>query len=171
MATRALGKPKDLYLSSFKIISRFLLQEIVRYTGPDPYIDAIILRTTRRIGVVPSHHEPRHDGKSGYTFRKLVALWGNMVVSFSLLPLRLLVVLGFIMLLVGTVIGIYTIICLLVPGMQDPDSLERLNATNWFFRGITLVAVGIVGEYVGRIYMHLTRDPQFIIRTITRHRS
>ena len=171
MATRALGKPADLYLSSFKVISRFLLQEIVRYTGPDPYIDAIILRTTRRIGIVNSHHEPRHDGKSGYTFSKLLSLWGNMVVSFSLFPLRLLVALGFIMLLAGTVIGLYTLVALLVPGLQDPDSLERLNATNWFFRGITLVAVGIVGEYVGRIYMHLTRDPQFIIRNITRHRT
>ncbi len=171
MATRALGKPAELYLSSFKIISRFLMQEIVRYTGPDPYIDAIILRTTRKIGVVSTRHEPRHDGKSGYTLRKLVALWGNMIVSFSLFPLRLLGALGVIMLLLGTCFGLYTLIALLVPGLQDPDSLERLSATNWFFRGITLVAVGIVGEYVGRIYMHLNRDPQFIIRSITRHRT
>jgi undecaprenyl-phosphate 4-deoxy-4-formamido-L-arabinose transferase len=170
MATRALGKPADLYLSSFKVISRFLMQEIVRYTGPDPYIDAIILRTTRKIGVITSRHEPRHGGKSGYTFRKLVALWGNMIVSFSLFPLRLLGALGAIMLLLGTGFGIITFAALLVPGWQDPDSLERLNAINWFFRGITLVAVGIVGEYVGRIYMHLNRDPQFIIRSITRHR-
>lgn len=170
MATRALGKPADLYLSSFKIISRFLMQEIVRYTGPDPYIDAIILRTTRKIGVVSTLHAPRHAGRSGYNFRKLVALWGNMMVSFSLFPLRLLGALGVIMLLLGAGIGLYTLCALLVPSWQDPDSLERLNATNWFFRGVTLVAVGIVGEYVGRIYMHLNRDPQFIIRRITRHR-
>ena len=170
MATRALGKPADLYLSSFKIISRFLLQEIVRYTGPDPYIDAIILRTTRKIGVVTSRHELRQEGKSGYTFGKLVALWGNMIVSFSLFPLRLLGALGVVMLLLGIGFGLYTLVAMLMPGWEDPDSLERLNATNWFFRGITLLAVGIVGEYVGRIYMHLNRDPQFIIRKITRHR-
>jgi undecaprenyl-phosphate 4-deoxy-4-formamido-L-arabinose transferase len=171
MATRALGKPPDLYLSSFKVVSRFLMQEIVRYTGPDPYIDAIILRTTRKIGVVTTRHEPRREGKSGYTFGKLISLWANMAVAFSLLPLRLMVGLGFIMLLVGTCFGLYTLIALLVPGWQDPDAMERLNATNWFFRGITLVAVGIVGEYVGRTYMHLTREPQFIIRSITRHRA
>lgn len=171
MATRALGKPSDLYLSSFKVVSRFLLQEIVRYTGPNPYIDAIILRTTRKIGVVTTRHEPRREGKSGYTFGKLVSLWANMAVSFSLFPLRLMVALGFIMLVVGTGFGLYTLIAILVPGWQDPDALERLNATNWFFRGITLVAVGIVGEYVGRTYMHLTREPQFIIRSITRHRT
>ena len=170
MATRALGKPADLYLSSFKIISQFLVQEIVRYTGPDPYIDAIILRTTRKIGVVTSRHEPRHDGKSGYTLRKLFSLWGNMIVSFSRFPLRLLGALGTIMLLIGTGAGLYTMIALLVPGLRDPDSLDRLTASNWFFRGITLLAVGLVGEYVGRIYMHLNREPQFIIRRITRHR-
>lgn len=170
MATRALGKPADLYLSSFKIISRFLVQEIVRYTGPDPYIDAIILRTTRKIGVVTSRHEPRHDGKSGYTLSKLFSLWGNMIVSFSRFPLRLLGALGTFMLLIGTGVGLYTLIALLVPGLRDPDSLDRLTASNWFFRGITLVAVGLVGEYVGRIYMHLNREPQFIIRSIIRHR-
>ncbi len=171
MATRALRKPPELYLSSFKVISRFLLQEIVRYTGPNPYIDAIILRTTRKIGVVTTRHEPRREGKSGYTLGKLVSLWANMAVAFSLFPLRLMVGLGFIMLVVGTGFGVYTLVALLVPGWQDPDALERLNATNWFFRGITLVAVGVVGEYVGRTYMHLTREPQFIIRSITRHRS
>lgn len=170
MATRALGKPATLYLSSFKAISRFLLQEIIRYTGPNPYIDAIILRTTRKISVVTSRHEPRRAGKSGYNFGKLVSLWANMAVAFSLFPLRLMVALGFLMLVVGTGFGLYTVIALLVPGWQDPSALERLNATNWFFRGITLVAVGIVGEYVGRTYMHLTREPQFIIRNITRHR-
>lgn len=170
MATRTLGKPADLYLSSFKIISRFLMQEIVRYTGPNPYIDAIILRTTRKIGVVTTRHDPRPNGRSGYTFGKLFSLWSNMAVSFSLFPLRLMAALGFLMLLIGTVIGLYTLAAWLIPAWQDPDSLARLNATNWFFRGITLVTVGIVGEYVGRIYMHLNRDPQFIIRSITRHR-
>ena len=170
MATRALGKPAELYLSSFKVISRFLMQEIVRYTGPDPYIDAIILRTTRKISVVTSRHEPRQTGKSGYSFGKLVALWGNMIVSFSLFPLRVLGGLGVIMLLVGTGFGLVTLIAMLVPGWQDPDNIERLSAVNWFFRGITLLAVGIVGEYVGRIYMNLNRDPQFIIRSMIRHR-
>lgn len=171
MATRALGKPSGLYLSSFKIVSQFLVQEIVRYTGPDPYIDAIILRTTRKIGVVPSQHEPRQTGKSGYTFGKLVALWGNMIVSFSLFPLRLLGALGAVMLLVGTGVGLFTLVSLVVPGWEDPDSIQRLNASNWFFRGVTLVAVGIVGEYVGRIYMHLNREPQFIVRSMVRRRA
>ena len=169
MATRALGKPADLYLSSFKAISRPLLQEIVRYTGPNPYVDAIILRTTRRIGVVKVRHGFRTEGHSGYTFGKLVSLWSNMFVAFSLYPLRLMGLLGGILLVAGTGYGLYTLIALAVPSIPNPDQFQQANAVNWFFRGLTLLAVGIVGEYVGRIYMHLTRDPQFIIRTIARH--
>jgi undecaprenyl-phosphate 4-deoxy-4-formamido-L-arabinose transferase len=170
MATRALGKPADLYLSSFKVLSRFAAQEVIRYTGPDPYLDAIVLRVTRQIGVVTVRHEPRKHGQSGYTARKLVSLWGNMIVSFSLYPLRLLGALGVIMTLVGVLYGLYTLLAWATPVFKDPDAYQKLNAANWFFRGIVLLAVGIVGEYVGRIYKHLTRDPQFIVRDILRHR-
>jgi len=170
MATRALGKPADLYLSSFKVLSRFVVQEVIRYTGPDPYLDAIVLRVTRRIGVVRVRHEPRKHGQSGYTLRKLVSLWGNMIVSFSLYPLRLLGALGVMMTLVGVLYGLYTFVAWATPAIKEPDAYQKLNAANWFFRGIVLLAVGLVGEYVGRIYKHLTRDPQFIVRDTLRHR-
>jgi undecaprenyl-phosphate 4-deoxy-4-formamido-L-arabinose transferase len=168
MATRALGKPADLYLSSFKILSQFVVREAVHYTGPDPYLDAIILRTTRKIGVVTARHEPRDYGESGYTFGKLTTLWGNMFVAFSLYPLRLLAAFGFIMSLVGIVFGAYTLVAWATPWIKDPDTYQTMNAATWFWRGLTFLAIGILGEYVGRIYMHLARDPQFIIRDIVR---
>ena len=170
MATRALGKPADLYLSSFKILSRFMVREIARYTGPDPYLDAIILRITRNIGVVTVQHQPRQSGKSGYSFGKLVSLWGNMFVAFSLYPLRLVAVLGVVMSLAGLGYGVFTLLAWLVPWIKDPDNYQKLNAANWFFRGMVLLCIGIVGEYVGRNYMHLNSDPQFIVRDAqTRH--
>ncbi|HEY6009577.1 MAG TPA: glycosyltransferase family 2 protein, partial [Geobacteraceae bacterium] len=97
MAQVILHKPADLYLSSFKIMNRFLVEEIVKYTGPDPYIDAIILRTTANIGKVEVRHDQRRHGRSGYTLGKLISLWGNMVVSFSLIPLRILGFIGLVM--------------------------------------------------------------------------
>jgi DNA-binding NarL/FixJ family response regulator/glycosyltransferase involved in cell wall biosynthesis len=169
MAVRALGKPATLYLSSFKIISRFLLREIVRYTGPNPYIDAIILRTTRDIGVMTGAHEPRRHGRSGYTPGKLISLWGNMIVTFSLFPLRVMHVVGSIMAVAGVGLLGYTFLARVVPWFIKPDPFQMLNATNWFFRGLIFIAIGIVGEYVGRIYVHLTNEPQFIIRNILRN--
>lgn len=170
MATRALNKPADLYLSSFKILSRFVVREIVRYTGPDPYLDAIILRTTRKIGVVSVRHAPRENGASGYTIRKLISLWGNMMVSFSLWPVRLIGLCGLVMMLTGIGYGMITFAAHVIPSLPDPDTYQQLNASNWFFRGVTVMFISLVAEYVGRIYMSVNRNPQFIIRNLLRHR-
>ena len=171
MATLALGKPPDLYLSSFKILSRFVVREIVRYTGPEPYLDAIILRTTRKIGVVTVRHAPRENGKSGYTMMKLVSLWGNMVVAFSLYPVRLMGIYGLVMMITGAVYGVITLTAYLVPSLPDPDTFQQLSASNWFLQGVSTMFMSLVAEYVGRIYMSVNRNPQFIIRDILRHGS
>ncbi|MBI5387308.1 MAG: glycosyltransferase family 2 protein [Verrucomicrobia bacterium] len=166
MATYALHKPRDLYLSSFKVLSRFVVRQVVQYTGPDPYLDAIVLRTTRKIGVVAAQHHEREKGRSNYTLLKLFALWGNMIVAFSLYPLRLMVIYGCVMALLGLAYGAYTILAWLVPAWSDPDSYQKLSASMWFFRGSTLLALGILGEYVGRIFMRLNQAPQFIVREL-----
>lgn len=166
VAVFALGKPADLYLSSFKVISKFVVQEAIRYTGPDPYLDAIILRTTRNIGVVGVKHQSREHGASGYTLLKLISLWGNMIVSFSLYPLRLVGLVGILMVSIGSIVGLLALTRFLIPELADPDGYESINAAMWFFRGIIIFAISVVGEYVGRIYMHLTQAPQFIARQI-----
>lgn len=170
VATRSLGKPSSLYLSSFKAMTHFLVREAIHFRGPDPYLDAIILRTTRKIGVVEARHEERQKGKSGYTLGKLISLWGNMIVPFSLYPLRLLGLYGLVMTLIGSGYGIYTVIAYFTTLFPDPNPLQQLSASMWFFRGVHLLAIAIVGEYVGRIYRQLNRDPQFIIRSVLRHR-
>jgi undecaprenyl-phosphate 4-deoxy-4-formamido-L-arabinose transferase len=164
MARVVLSKPSNLYLSSFKIINRFLRDEIIKYSGPHPYLDAIILRTTRNISSVLVRHDERKSGRSGYTFKKLVSLWGNMIVSCSLIPLRVVGISGAVL----TFIGFYSVASLmlrdLLPMFSDPSELEKLSSVTLFFRGFQLVAISIVGEYVGRIYMKLNSEPQFIIR-------
>jgi undecaprenyl-phosphate 4-deoxy-4-formamido-L-arabinose transferase len=164
MARYALQKPKNLYLSSFKLISRFVVQQAIQYTGPDPYLDAIILRATRNIGSVTVHHDPRESGASGYTLRKLFALWGNMVVAFSVYPLRLIGLYGLVMAGIGACFGTYTFLTLIIPSLPDATDLEQLNASMWFLRGSTLLVISIIGEYVGRIHRRLNAAPQFIIR-------
>jgi undecaprenyl-phosphate 4-deoxy-4-formamido-L-arabinose transferase len=166
MARVVLAKPSNLYLSSFKVINRFLRDEIIKYSGPHPYLDAIILRTTRNIGTITVRHDERKSGRSGYTFKKLIALWGNMIVSCSLIPLRIVGITGTIL----TLIGIYSVLDGLIrdihPHLANPSDLEKLTSVTMFFRGFQLMATSIVGEYVGRIYMKLNREPQFIIRDI-----
>jgi len=164
VANLLLKKPVDLYLSSFKIINRFVVNEIIKYTGPDPYIDGIILRTTRNISSVDVEHEERRVGKSGYSLGKLISIWGNTVVSFSLFPLRLLGITGFLMVSTGSIYGAIKYIW-----GNEPFALtefETIISLGFFFRGILLMAVGLVGEYVGRIYLFLNREPQFVIREI-----
>lgn len=165
MATRALGKPKGLYLSSFKAMSRFVVREIVKYQGPDPYLDAIILRITRNIGVVDVSHQAREHGVSGYTFKKLLGLWGNMIVAFSIWPLRLIGLYGLVIAVVGAGYSFFTLAEWWVPGWDEPELSEKLHAFGWLYRGSILVTLSIIGEYVGRISNNLSSAPQFAVRT------
>lgn len=164
MARVILDKPANLYLSSFKAMNRFLVNEIISYKGPTPYLDAIILRITRNIGTVTVRHDRRLAGRSGYSLKKLTALWGDMVVSYSLIPLRILAITGLIL----TLLGVYSVGDMLVknllPTLSDPSDLEELTSVSLFFRGFQLFATGVVGEYVGRIYLKLNQSPQFVIR-------
>lgn len=171
MANIFLGKPRDLYLSSFKAVTRFLIHEIIRHTGPDPYIDGIILRSTRNIGRVVVTHDRRTVGRSGYTIGKLIALWGNMVVNFSLLPVRLLGILGVLMFAFGMMSDVLNITKYLLYAVGGQATAESESMTNIMFtlKGIELIALSIVGEYVGRIYRQMNKAPQFVVRE-TRHR-
>ncbi len=166
MARVVLSKPSNLYLSSFKVINRFLKNEIIKYSGPHPYLDAIILRSTCNIGTVLIRHDQRKTGRSGYTLKKLVALWGNMIVSCSLIPLRFIGITGAIL----TILGLYTVMDDMFrdihPHFTSPSDIEKLTSMTMFFRGFQLLATSIVGEYVGRIYLKLIAEPQFIIRDI-----
>jgi undecaprenyl-phosphate 4-deoxy-4-formamido-L-arabinose transferase len=164
MANLILRKPADLYLSSFKVMNSFLVSEIIKYHGPDPYIDAIILRSTDNIGKVQVRHDERKQGSSGYTIKKLISLWGNMVVSYSLIPLRIIGIIGLFLAVYGTIMGMDVLIDFLVPTAEDMTEVETLTAITSFFRGFQMLAISVVGEYVGRIYLSLNADPQFVIR-------
>ncbi|MBJ6800464.1 glycosyltransferase family 2 protein [Geomonas propionica] len=164
LARVTLDKPASLYLSSFKVMNRFLVDQLIAHKSPNVYLDALILRSTRNIGTVEVRHDPRREGRSGYTLKKLIDLWGNVFVSYSLIPLRLLAVAGAVL----TLAGVYSVSAMLIRGwlpmLNDPSDLESLNSITMFFRGVQLLATGVVGEYVGRIYLKLNQEPQFIVR-------
>lgn len=163
LASHLLNKPRSLYLSSFKCLNRFAVEETTKYTGPFPYIDGLVLRSTRNIGVLTVRHDPRRDGRSGYTPRKLIRLWLNMLLNFSVMPLRISSLLGLVLVVLGAILAIAVIFeKWLHP--ETPLGWSSLIVTVVTFSGMQLVVLGLVGEYVGHLFLTANRTPQFVIR-------
>ncbi|MGB6063281.1 MAG: glycosyltransferase family 2 protein [Desulfomonilaceae bacterium] len=159
-----LNKPRDLYLSSFKCLNRFLAKEIVKYDAPFPYIDGLILSLTDNIGKVRVRHNERTQGKSGYTFRKLVRLWLSMFVNFSVMPLRLSLLMGFLASILALGMAVEVVLeKILNPGITV--GWASLAFLILFFAGVQLCILGLMGEYVGRTLLNSNRLPQFVIRS------
>ena len=157
-----LDKPNNLYLSSFKAISRKVINEIIKYDLPFPYLDGLVLRTTRNIGVIKVKHNKREHGKSGYTIRKLISLWLNMFTSFSTIPLRASTILGLSMSILGL---LYTII-IIIEKVLNPEIPPGYSSTIIFiliFSGLQLIFLGIIGEYLGRLFISQSKAPQYFI--------
>lgn len=158
-----LGKPKELYISSYFAAKRFVIEEMLRYQNPYPYVIGLVLRTTKKITNVEVTHRERQIGASGYTMGKLLGLWFNGFTAFSVKPLRIATVAGVLSACVGFAYGIYTIIKkLLIPNVVV--GFSALMAALVFFCGLILLMLGIIGEYLGRIYISLNNSPQYVIR-------
>ncbi len=167
IATLMLHKPRDLYLSSFKVMNRFVVNQITRYDGPFPYTDGLIYRTTRKIGQIPVEHLANVGGPSRYTLRKLVGLWLNMFLNFSITPLRLSIYAG----LIASCVSILALLLILIDKLWITPNLTQgiptVLATIVCFSGLQLMILGLIGEYLGRLYLGHTRTPQYIVRYTT----
>lgn len=168
MAVFMLGKPDDLYLSSFRAINRELLDRIITYTGPYPYVDGLILGATNRIERLQVAHARRAVGHSGYTMRRLVRLWMNMFFNFSIMPLRLASVLGALLCVVGLLLLAIVLIEHYSSGVQQVGWGSLMAAVS-IFSGSQLLILGVLGEYVGRAYMTVSRKPQSLVRDVATH--
>ena len=158
-----LDKPRDLYLSSFKVLSRFVVDELIKYDGPFPYIDGLVLRFTRNYSRVLVAHDPRREGQSGYTLRKLLSLYLNMFTNFSILPLRLASYAG----LVTSVLGLIGAGVFIVERLNNPEipaGWASVIVSLFIVGGIQLFALGMIGEYLGRLFMKDNGRPQFVVR-------
>lgn len=163
IANIMLNKPRDLYLSSFKLLNRYLVNEIIQYDLPFPYIDGLILRTTSNIGKIQVMHHQRVDGRSNYTLKKLIRLWMNMFTNFSILPLRVAIIMGFLFAMIGIILGIWTVI----EKIDNPDlplGYASIIVAISVFSGTQLIAIGMLGEYLGRMFLSQNKKPQYSIR-------
>jgi len=173
VASKMLQKPKGLYLSSFKVMTAALVREIIMYQGPFPYIDGIILQSTTRIGTQLSKHAARKKGRSNYTLRKLILLWLNVFTGYSIMPLRVVSVAGLFMSGFSVVLGIYFIISYKVGGIlfdqPVPVGWASLIIAVIFYAGFQLAVLGLIGEYLGRLFLTVNRRRQYIVRDVYEH--
>ncbi len=168
LANRLLKKPAHIYLSSFKVMNRFVVHEILKYRGPYPYIDGLIFRTTRNIGQIDVTHAVRMEGQSGYTLQKLARLWLNMFLGFSIAPLRTAVVIGLLTSALSVLLMLGILVDKIWLNPQVPVGIPTVLAFVTFFSGVQLTVLGSVGEYVGRIFLSQNGTPQFVIRDVMR---
>jgi undecaprenyl-phosphate 4-deoxy-4-formamido-L-arabinose transferase len=162
--TRAmLGKPKNLHITSYFAAKRFVVDSMLEYENSYPYVIGLVLRATKNISNVPVNHRSREVGTSGYTLKKLLALWFNGFTAFSILPLRIATVTGVIFAFAGFIYGIYTIIKKFV-NPAVPMGFSSLMAAVVFIGGMVMIMLGFIGEYIGRIYISINNSPQYVIR-------
>ena len=163
MAGVMLGKPKDLYVSSYFAVKRFIVDEMIKYESSYPYIIGLVLRSTKNIVNVDVNHRSREVGTSGYTFAKLMALWINGFTAFSIKPLRIATLSGTVFAILGFIYGIYTIIKKFV-NPDVPMGFSALMSAMIFMGGMIMLMLGMIGEYVGRVYISQNKNPQYVIR-------
>ena len=160
-----LGKPRELSLTSYFAAKRFIIDEMLRYENCFPYVMGLVLRSTKNICNVPVTHRKREEGRSGYTMGKLLSLWMNGFTSFSIKPLRMATYLGAFTAFLGFVYAVIIVIRHFTEGMA-PLGWSSTTALLLLLGGIILVVLGLIGEYVGRIFMCVNSSPQYVERQI-----
>ena len=158
-----LNKPRDIYLSPFKVISKNVVKSIINYLGPFPYIDGLILRSTGAITQVNVLHYDRFEGKSNYTVKKSFSVFLKHFTGFSVIPLRLVSLAGIVVAIIGFVLGIYYIFEYFL-GNHIVEGWTTMVAIQLFIGGSILIGLGLVGEYVSRLYLLVSAHPQYVIK-------
>lgn len=164
MVNMLIEPPKGVNIENFFVIKRYVCDEILNYKNPYPYVSGLLLRATHRVKMIPMEERERGDGKeTGFTFKKSLALFTNGLTAFSIKPLRIASVIGMVFALLGFIYGIVVVVRkLLNPAM--PMGYSSMMAVLLFSSGIVMLILGLIGEYLGRIYISLNNSPQYVIR-------
>lgn len=157
ITTSLFEKPADLYLSSFKLIKKEVVSEIIKYTGPYPYIDALIFRVTRNVGKIRVQHNLREEGKSNYSIKKIHALFMTILFGYSILPARIILYSGFLLF----ISSILFIILYLLKVISS-----EILCTSSLLGSIQLIALGVIAEYTSKSFLTQNSHPQFTIKEI-----
>ncbi len=167
-ADHLIDKPKGLYLSSFRCLSAFVREQITAgYDGPYPYVDGLLFQVTQNVGRLQVQHLPRIEGRSNYTLARLFRLWLSMFLNFSVIPLRAATLLGIAFGVLGALGAIITI-AEAISDHRPPQGWASLMVAVLVLAGVQLVLVGVIGEYLGRMFLAVNRKPQYLVREVFR---
>ena len=161
----AIGKPRNVYLSPFKIVERGVVQEMIRYENLFPYIDGLIFQTTRNISQIKIEHHERTLGKSNYSFAKSVKVFLRMLFAFSTAPLMLSSFVGMFSAFVGLVLAVVYFIDFL-RGKADVTGWTTIVILILILGGLILLSLGVAGVYIGRVYLTVSRSPKFLVKQV-----
>lgn len=161
-----LGKPKEIFITSYFIVRKYIVDEIIKYQNPYPYIEGLILRSTDNIACTPVNHRKREIGQSGYTLRKLFSMWIDGFTAFSVKPLRIASFLGACSAVIGFIYAIYTFVKSFVDTSYTPAGWPSLMIILLIMGGLILLVLGLIGEYIGRMYISMNSSPQYVIKSI-----
>ena len=164
VADQLMDKPKGLYLSSFRCMSALAVAEVVKYRGPYPYVDGLLMQVTQRLDSIEVKHFARAEGRSNYTMRRLIRLWMNLATNFSVLPLRLAVVAGVAMGMLGVLAAAWVVFEALIG--ETPSGWASLMTVTLLIAGVQFMILGVLGEYVGRAFMSANGKPQGVVRQV-----
>lgn len=167
MTDWALDKPHGFYLSSFRCVSGFITKQVGTYAGPYPYLDGLLLQVTQRIGSITVRHDKRTAGQSGYTFRRLLRLWLSAWMNFSLLPLRAATLIGLLTASAGLVF-FAVIVWLWLEDRGPQYGWGWVTSAVLLFSGAQLLMLGLIGEYLGRMFLTVNQRPQAVVRDVVR---
>ncbi|MBO4783423.1 MAG: glycosyltransferase family 2 protein [Lachnospiraceae bacterium] len=159
-----LGKPKELKVSSYFAAKRFVVDDMLRYEQSYAYVIGLVLRATKNVANVEVNHRARSVGESGYTLAKLFSLWFNGFTAFSIKPLRIATAIGCFCACSGFLYGIYTIVKKFILMNNVQAGFSALMSVLVFIGGMIMLMLGLIGEYIGRIYICMNNSPQYVIR-------
>lgn len=158
-----LDRPKDMQFTNFMVMKSYIVKEITNYKNPYPYYTGLLLRTTSDIINIQMDERERFSGSTTFTFGKMLGMWLNGLTAFSIKPLRLSSLVGVICAIIGFIFGIVTIIRKLVV----PDISVGWSSTvsiMLFIGGLIMLMLGMIGEYIGRIYISINNSPQYVVK-------
>jgi undecaprenyl-phosphate 4-deoxy-4-formamido-L-arabinose transferase len=165
-ADHLIDKPRGLYLSSFRCLSAFVREQITAgYEGPFPYVDGLVFQVTQNVGRLQVQHLPRVEGRSNYTLARLFRLWLSMFSNFSVIPLRFATLFG----IAFGALGALAAVIVIVEAISDnkpPQGWASLMVAVLVLAGVQLIVVGLIGEYLGRMFLAVNRKPQYLVREV-----
>lgn len=158
-----LNKPKDAQFTNFMVMKSYIVDELIKYKNPYPYFTGLLLRTTKDIVNVEMEERERYSGSTTFTFGKMLGMWVNGLTAFSIKPLRISSLVGVICAIIGFIFGIVTVVRkLVVPNISIGWS--STISIMLFIGGLIMLMLGMIGEYIGRIYISINNSPQYVIK-------